>query len=470
LNLGKLAASPTKSPPPTRLILDTRRGGRYPLHSRLVMPRYTYVALDSRGQESTGLVEANSSNEAIGQLRQAGYFPTNVFEEGKAGARDVKAAKAAKTKTTPSRAAAPARTAGKGIVLFERKTIKPRVLMIFTRQLATLIDSGLPLLRALTVLAKQERDRVLKKTITNLSDAVQGGSTFSEGLAQHPRIFNDLYVNMVRAGELGGVLELVLARLAEFQEKAAKIKNKVVAAMVYPIIVMFLAVAIMAFLLVFIVPRFEAIFADMLGDKPLPAITLFVIGISNAVKNQWIYIVAAIVLGIVAVKFLGRTPGGRIAIDRLKLRIPLFGDLLRKTAISRFSRTLGTLVTSGVPILQALNITRETAGNTIIAAAITQVHDSVKEGESIVQPLEASGAFPPMVISMIDVGEETGQLPEMLLKIAEVYDDEVDNSVAGLTSMLEPIMIVFLAVVVGTIVIALFMPLISIISGLQQQT
>jgi type IV pilus assembly protein PilC len=208
----------------------------------------------------------------------------------------------------------------------------------------------------------------------------------------------------------------------------------------------------------------------MLGDKPLPTITLFVIGVSNVVKNNWVIIIGAIVLAIVGLKFLGRTPGGRAAIDRFKLRIPLFGDLLRKTAISRFTRTLGTLVTSGVPILQALNITRETAGNSNIAAAITKVHDSVKEGESIVQPLEASGEFPPMVVSMIDVGEETGQLPEMLLKIAEVYDDEVDNSVAGLTSMLEPIMIVFLAVVVGTIVIALFMPLISIISGLQQQT
>ena len=431
------------------------------------MPRYTYVALDARGQESTGLVDANSTSEAIGHLRQAGYFPTNVFEEGKASPRELKAIRR-KTKKT-STAAAPAGLK-KEIVFFERKTVKPKVLMIFTRQLATLIDAGLPLLRALTVLAKQERDRVLKKTIGALSETVQGGSTFSEGLAQHPRLFNDLYVNMVRAGEVGGVLELVLTRLAEFQEKAQKIKNKVVAAMVYPIIVMFLAFAIMGFLLVFIVPKFEQIFKDMLGDKPLPTITLFVIGVSNAVKNHWGAILFALLLVVVGGKLLGRTAQGRIAFDRAKLRAPLFGDLLRKTAISRFSRTLGTLVTSGVPILQALNITRETAGNTIIAHAINRVHDSVKEGESIVQPLEASGAFPPMVVSMIDVGEETGQLPEMLLKIAEVYDDEVDNSVAGLTAMLEPIMIVFLALVVGTIVIALFMPLISIISGLQQQT
>jgi type IV pilus assembly protein PilC len=208
----------------------------------------------------------------------------------------------------------------------------------------------------------------------------------------------------------------------------------------------------------------------MLGDKPLPMITTVVINISRVVQYHWVVILAVMVALVVGYKFADRSAGGRSVLDRIRLRLPLFGDVIRKTAISRFSRTLGTLVTSGVPILQALNITRETAGNTVIADAIGQVHDSVKEGESIVQPLEASGAFPPMVISMIDVGEETGQLPEMLLKIAEVYDEEVDNSVAAMTSALEPLMIVFLAVVVGTIVIALFMPLIGIIQGLQQQT
>ena len=306
-------------------------------------------------------------------------------------------------------------------------------------------------------------DSVLKNTINRLADSVQGGSTFSEGLAQHPRIFNDLYVNMVKAGELGGVLEVVLTRLAEFQEKAQKIKNKVVAAMVYPLIVLFLAVGIMTFLLVFIVPRFEAIFHDMLGDKPLPTITVFVIGVSGFVQNHWAILVGILVAVVIGYKVLARTRAGRNFLDRVRLRAPLFGDLIRKTAISRFSRTLGTLVTSGVPILQALTITRETAGNSVIARAISQVHDSVKEGESIVLPLETSGAFPPMVISMIDVGEETGQLPEMLLKIAEVYDDEVDNSVAALTSLLEPIMIVFLAIVVGAIVIAMFLPLVGIL-------
>lgn len=428
------------------------------------MPRYNYVALDSRGQESTGLVDASSTNEAIGQLRQAGFFPTNICEEGTAVGPHGTASRPV-IKTPRAR-----RVRGiRNIVLFQKKTVKPKTLMIFTRQLATLIDAGLPLLRGLSVLAKQERDSVLKGTINKLAESVQDGSTFSEGLTQHPRIFNALYVNMVKAGELGGVLDLVLARLAEFQEKAQKVKNKVAAAMVYPIIVLFLAVAIMAFLLIFIVPKFETIFHDMLGDKPLPPITLFVIGVSDFMQKQWTVLLGVVVLAFAGCKFAARTRAGRTVIDRIKLRAPLFGDLIRKTSISRFSRTLGTLVTSGVPILQALEITRETAGNTVIAQAISQVHDSVKEGDTIVQPLEASRAFPPMVVSMIDVGEETGQLPEMLLKIAEVYDDEVDNSVAALTSLLEPIMIVLLALIVGTIVIALFMPLISIISGLQQQ-
>jgi type IV pilus assembly protein PilC len=429
------------------------------------MPRYNYVALDVRGQESTGLLEAATANEAIGQLRQAGYFPTSVYEETKSGPdgqvvhrRAAKMAKMAKPRAKTS------------IVLFQRKKIKPKILMIFTRQLATLIDAGLPLLQSLNVLAKQERDSVLRNTINKVADGVQGGSTFSEALALHPRIFNSLYINMVKAGEVGGVLELVLTRLAEFQEKASKIKNKVLAAMVYPAIVMTMAFAIMGFLLVFIVPRFEAIFHDMLGNKPLPAITQFVIGASRFMQAHWLVLVGALVAIVAGYKFANRTKPGKSVIDRVKLHLPLFGDLNRKTAISRFARTLGTLVTSGVPILQALNITRDTAGNLVIAKAISRVHDSVKEGESIVQPLEASRVFPPMVISMVDVGEETGKLPEMLLKIAEVFDDEVDNTVKGITAALEPIMIVFLALIVGTIVIALFTPLISIIQGLQQQT
>lgn len=425
------------------------------------MAKFEYIALDARGQESRGTIEAATQNDAVGQLRQAGYFPTNVVEEGKGGLPkpDKKQQKAM------AAAAAPKAKKG-GITLFSRKTIKSKTLMIFTRQLATLIDAGLPLLRGLTVLAKQEKDHVLRNTINALADAVQGGSTFSESMAQHPRIFNKLYINMVKAGELGGVLELVLNRLAEFQEKAQKIKNKVMSAMAYPVIVLLIAVGIMAFLLTFIVPKFEQIFKDMLQNKPLPALTQFVINASNTLKTNIVGVVGVIAVIVIVYRLIARSQKGAILIDRIKLRAPLFGDLTRKSSISRFSRTLGTLVTSGVPILQALNITRDTAGNHIVADAVTKVHDAVKEGESIVAPLEASGVFPPMVISMVDVGEETGQLPEMLLKIAEVYDDEVDNAVEGLTSLLEPIMIVLLALIVGTIVIALFLPLIQIIQGL----
>src|SRR5438034_1840942 len=263
------------------------------------MPRFNYVALDTRGQEATGLVEAASTNDAIGRLRQAGYFPTSVYEEAVARA-DSKADRRRAAKM--ARATKP--RAKTGIVLFQRTKIKPKILMIFTRQLATLIDSGLPLLRSLTVLAKQERDKVLKNTINKLSDSVQSGNTFSDALALHPRIFNDLYVNMVKAGEVGGVLELVLNRLSEFQEKAAKIKNKVMAAMVYPGIVMTMAMGIMGFLIVFIVPRFEVILYDLLSDTELPPVTTFVIGTSNLVKNHGLVLLGVVVAIVALYKFM----------------------------------------------------------------------------------------------------------------------------------------------------------------------
>ena len=434
------------------------------------MPRFEYIALDARGTENRGVLEANSQNDVVNHLRQSGYFPTSVVVEGQGGGAKV----AKKGKSAP--AATPGTPAVKkagGPSVFAKKTVPSKTLMIFTRQLATLIDAGLPLLKGLGVLAKQEKNLTLKVAINSMADGVQGGSTFSEAMGQHPKIFNKLYVSMVKAGELGGVLELVLTRLAEFQEKAQKIKNKVKSAMTYPVVVLAIALIILVFLLTMIVPKFATIFKDMLGDKAeLPALTLRVMQLSDFVKNMfvppylWITLIitAAISSGWWA---LNNTARGIEFFDRLKLKAPVFGDLIRKSSIARFTRTLGTLVTSGVPILQALNITKETAGNVVLAEAITKVHDAVKEGESIVAPLEASGVFPPMVISMVDVGEETGQLPEMLLKVAEVYDDEVDNAVESLTSLLEPIMIVLLAFIVGTIVIALFLPLIKIIEGMQ---
>ena len=424
------------------------------------MPQFQFTAADAKGEQMSGTIESTSEAEAIQQLRSQGYYPLQVVEAGKGKLAAKKGAK--KGKAAPGPKKAKSSTGGR---------IKPKILMIFTRQLATLIDSGLPLLRGLTVLAKQEPNPVLRGTIGALADSVQSGSTFSEALAQHPRIFNKLYVNMVKAGELGGVLEVVLVRLAEYQEKAHKLKNKIVSAMVYPVIVMFIAVAILVFLMLFIVPKFETMFAELGKDAELPMISQIVFGTSKFFLKPSVWIIPNIVwvfLVFMLIGFLmnmwGKTKKGRRVIDSMKLKLPIFGDIQRKSAIARFSRTLGTLVTSGVPILQALNITRDTAGNVVVSDAIEKVHEAVKEGESIVTPMQSSNIFPSMVISMVDVGEETVQLPEMLLKVADVYDDEVDNAVTALTSILEPIMIVILALVVGAVVFALFLPLIKIIS------
>ena len=424
------------------------------------MPQFQFTAADAKGEQMSGTIESTSEAEAIQQLRSQGYYPLQVVEAGKG---KLAAKKGAKKGKAPAAKKGPKATTG--------GRIKPKILMIFTRQLATLIDSGLPLLRGLTVLAKQEPNPVLRGTISALADSVQSGSTFSEALAQHPKIFNKLYVNMVKAGELGGVLEVVLVRLAEYQEKAHKLKNKIVSAMVYPVIVMFIAVAILVFLMLFIVPKFETMFAELGKDAELPMISQIVFGTSKFFLKPSIWIIPNIVwvfLVFFVIGFLmnmwGKTKKGRRIIDATKLKLPIFGDIQRKSAIARFSRTLGTLVTSGVPILQALNITRDTAGNVVVSDAIEKVHEAVKEGESIVTPMQTSNIFPSMVISMVDVGEETGQLPEMLLKVADVYDDEVDNALTALTSILEPIMIVILALVVGAVVFALFLPLIKIIS------
>jgi len=428
------------------------------------MANYEYIALDAKGEQSSGVITAESEAEAIQQLRAHGLYPTQIQEEGQG--QQIKAPAKAKKRQKPA-GRKPAAMKGQFGV-----RVKPKNLMIFTRQLATLIDSGLPLVRSLTVLEKQEPNPLLKLTVSQLADNVQAGSTFSESLAQHPKIFNKLYVNMVKAGELGGVLEVVLQRLAEYQEKAQKLKNKIVSAMVYPVIVMFIAVAILVFLVIFIVPRFKEMFADT--DQQLPLISQIVFGASEFCLAapfglfNIIYLFAAAFGLVLLFNVWGRTKGGRRVVDMMKLKTPLLGDLQRKSAVSRFSRTLGTLVTSGVPILQALNITRDTAGNVIISEAIEKVHEAVKEGETIVTPLQASGVFPNMVISMVDVGEETGQLPEMLLKVADVYDDEVDSAVTALTSILEPVMIVLLALIVGSVVFALFLPLIKMVSSMGQ--
>ncbi len=428
------------------------------------MPRYNYVALDAHGKETKGTIEVASQNEAISRVKEMGLFPTKIVEAEKLQEKPSgKKAKAAGKK-------------GSGLNLNINLNlkipglsgrVKPKVLTTFTRQLATLVDAGLPLLRGLRVLEKQERSAALKSILGELALAIEGGSTFSEALAQHPKVFNRLFVNMVKAGELGGVLEVVLRRLAEFSEKAQKIKGKIKAAMFYPVAVMIVASGILILLLTFVIPRFQLVFADMLGTgAKLPVFTRIVMGISNAVKSHFLVVGAGVAVFVVLFLLFIKTKLGRWLWDSFKLKVPVIGPVVRKVAISRFARTLGTLVSSGVPILQALTIVKETAGNIIVSNAVASVHESVKEGETITAPLESSGVFPPMVVSMVDVGEQTGALPEMLLKIADNYDEEVDNAVASMTALLEPIMIVFLAVVVGSIVIAMFLPLIAMISGL----
>ena len=427
------------------------------------MPKYNYVAMDSRGKETKGTLEVASQNEAIGRVKEMGLFPTKIVEVDKVKEKPEKKAKAAgKAGKAPAK---------KGQINLNIKIpglsgrVKSKVLTTFTRQLATLVDAGLPLLRGLRVLGKQERNPTLKNIIGELAVAIEGGSTFSEGLAQHPKVFNRLFVNMVKAGELGGVLEVVLNRLSEFMEKAQKIKGKVVAAMFYPVAVMIVAVTIVSVLMVFVIPKFEEVFKDMLPGQQLPGFTRFVLGISDAIAKHFFLTSGCVIVVVIAFVAFVRTRVGRRLFDRFKLNMPVLGPVISKVAISRFTRTLGTLVSSGVPILQALTIVKETSGNVVIGNAVAKVHESVKEGETITTPLDAANVFPPMVISMVDVGEQTGALPEMLMKVADNYDEEVDNAVAAMTSLLEPIMIVFLAVIVGSIVIALFLPLIKLMEN-----
>jgi type IV pilus assembly protein PilC len=430
------------------------------------MPKYNYVAMDSRGKETKGTLEVTSQNEAIGRVKEMGLFPTKIVEVEKVREKSEK-----KGKDKPARKAAKKGGLNLSINIPGLSgRVKTKVLTAFTRQLATLVDAGLPLLRGLRVLEKQEQNPTLKNIVGELALSIEGGSTFSEALAQHPKVFNRLYVNMVKAGELGGVLEVVLTRLAEFMEKAQKIKGKVIAAMFYPCAVITVAVVIIMVLMTVVIPKFREVFGTLGEGRSLPKFTLLVLAISETIRDHFVWTMVGLISFVILFSLFKRTKFGRRLVDQFKLKVPIIGPVMRKIAISRFTRTLGTLVSSGVPILQALTIVKETSGNVIVGSAVGAVHDSVKEGETITAPLEASGVFPPMVVSMVDVGEQTGALPEMLLKIADNYDDEVDNAVAAMTSLLEPIMIVCLAVVVGSIVIAMFLPLIDLMNNLGGST
>ena len=346
------------------------------------------------------------------------------------------------------------------------RAVNEKGLTVFTRQLATLVKAGMPIMRGLEVLARQEKRKSFRQVIEDCADTIRSGGNFSDGLGAHPKTFDRLYINMVKAGEAGGVLDTVLERLSVFMEKAMKIRGKVTSAMVYPAIISCVAGGIMIVLMVFVVPKFQEVFFTMLKGKPLPWLTSVVVAIANAMRDNLLMVLGWLaVVGVLGWLFK-RSAFGTKVLHWLLLKVPVIGDLFLKAAIARFTRTLGTLLASGVPILQALIITRDTSGNVHVADAINVVHDRVKEGDSVAKPLEATRIFPGMVTSMIEVGEETGALPDMLVRIADNYDEEVDNAVAALTSIIEPVMIVFMAVGVGVIVIAMFLPMVELIKSL----
>ncbi|MEI6807082.1 MAG: type II secretion system F family protein [bacterium] len=425
------------------------------------MPKFRYVALDAQGHETTNVMEAESQSRAVAMIRGKGLFPTSVSEVGSTTTASVRSDKKVQSGGLHTEIKLPPFIAD-----FFAGRVKPKQLMVVTRQLSTLLDAGVPLLRGLQILLKQEAHPTLRKGLSSVQESVEGGSTFAEALAQQPRIFYPFYINMVKAGEAGGVLEQVLLRLAEHMEKSERLKSKIKGAMVYPMVVLFVAMCILVYLMVVIVPQFAKMFETMTQGAPLPWLTRMVQSVSLTLVHKSFYIIGVIGIVVITIKLIGRTGKGRLIMDGLKLRLPIFGKLLRLTAVAHFSRTLGTLQTSGVPILQALTIVRDTVGNEVLSRAVNKIHESVKEGESIAAPMTESRAFPAMAVSMVEVGEETGALPEMLGKVAETYESEVDTAVAAMTSIIEPIMILLLAGIVGTIVIAMFMPIIGMVTNM----
>jgi len=412
------------------------------------MAVFTFRALDSQGQEVRDEIEANNADDALNKLRGKNLFPTSVKE------------KSGRRAAAPRAAAA---VGGRKRALAFGK-VRTKYLATFTRQLSTLINAGLPIVRSLRILGEQLKASVLKNCVLDAADDVEGGSSFSEALGKHPRAFNKLYVNMAKAGEAGGILDQILERLAVFMEKAERLKKRVLGAMIYPAAVMTIAGIILFVILAYIVPRFQDVFADLGVELPVATKLLIVLG--TALRTYWYLVVASPIVLFVAFRVVVASKSGRYGVDFVKLHLPIFGAIISKSSIARFARTLGTLIASGVPILEALNIVKEATPNTVVSDAVGKVHDSIREGETMAAPLAASKVCDAMVVNMIDVGEETGELDKMLLKVADTYDEDVDTLVGSLMSLIEPLLIVGMGVTVGFIVIALFLPLIEMMKNL----
>ncbi len=398
------------------------------------MPTFTYTARDAKGELKTATISAANREDVVQQLRKLRMNVVKVEEQSKA-----------KQKTGGS--------------------VSMRDIVIFTRQFSTMINSGLPLVQALDILSKQSENKALQAVTRQVVFDVESGHTVADALAKHPKAFSDLYVNMVAAGEAGGILDTILMRLATFMEKNDALVRKVKGAMIYPGVIMSVAIIAITVLLIFVIPVFQNMFASVSLTLPFP--TRIVIGLSQFLKGYWWAIGGAGVAGFYSLKKYYATSDGQLAIDRMLLHMPVLGDVLRKSAVSRFTRTLGTLISSGVSILDGLEITAKTAGNRVIQDAIMASRSSIAGGDTISAPLAKSNVFPPMVISMISVGEQTGGLDEMLAKIADFYDEEVDAAVSGLLALLEPMMIVFLGVVVGGMVVAMYLPIFDMVNAVQ---
>ncbi len=400
------------------------------------MPVFAYQGRTTQGS-TAGEIEAPDRTAAVSELRRKAILVTQIKE----------------------RAGGPARAAGVG--RFGGK-VKDKEMAIFTRQFSTMVDAGLPLVQCLTILAEQSESKTLRTVTSKVAGSVEAGSTLADALRRHPKTFDELYVNLVEVGEAGGILDTVLQRLSVYIEKAAALKRKVKSAMIYPLTIVGVAFIVIIFMLTFVIPTFAKMFTSMGADLPLP--TLIVIRLSDFAARFWWLIIGAAIGIVVGIRAYYKTEGGRSLIDALVLKLPVFGTLIRKVAVARFTRTLGTLVSSGVPILEGLRITARTAGNRVVERAVLETRASVTAGKTLAEPLKASTVFPPMVVQMISVGEQTGALDAMLNKIADFYDDEVDTAVSALTALLEPLMIVFLGVVIGGLVIAMYLPIFRLVT------
>lgn len=398
------------------------------------MALFGYKVRSPQGNVLTGTIEAGEQRMVVDRLRHQRFIVLEIGEIKKSASKDLLDS-----------------------INFLKKRVKQKDLVLFSRQLSTLIGAGVPIVQGLTILVEQIENPVFKKVITSVREDIESGTSITEALNRHPTVFSELYVNMVKAGELGGILDIILERLSAYQESAAALRGKIRAAMIYPAVIALVAGGVTTFLMVVVVPMFVKIFQQVGAELPLP--TQILLMLSNFLKRYLVFLIIGLIAFIVGLRQYYKTEAGSMYIDTLLLRIPLFGPLLRKVAVAKFTRTFGTLVKSGVPILQALDTVARTSGNRVVEKAVLQAKDAIREGERISDPLKASGVFPPMVTQMISVGEETGNLDAMLSKIAEFYEQEVDAAVSGLTSLIEPVVVVFMGVIIGAIAVAMYMPM-----------